>query len=246
MPLPARRSALGLCEPCRQALPEIAPDAAVCAGCGRRLDTPSRPLPSGWRCGTCRERPPSFDRLLAVWRYEPPLDAVVLALKFGRLEYLGRHLGDRMAERLTAELDHDLEWAARLAAGAAVVPVPLHWRRKLRRGYNQAESIALPLAETLGLPLRRSLRRRRATARQTSLSRLHRRRSLDGAFTCRRRPPEETVLLVDDVATTGATLDAAAACLRRAGVQRVLALVAAHTPRRADDSSTDLASQNRQ
>lgn len=234
-PLPARRSPLGLCDRCRRELPEIDPGAPACARCGRPLAAPAGGrLPAGWRCGRCRRRPPAFDRLLAVWDYRPPVDAVILGLKFRRLEYLGQSLGTLLADRLRAEAARDTELAAALTESAAVVPVPLHWRRRLRRGYNQAEAIAGPLAAALELPLRRCLRRRRATPRQTSLPRERRRRGPVGAFVGR-RPCEGTVVLVDDVSTTGSTLDAAADGLKRAGVRTVIALVAARTPRKSMD-----------
>src|SRR6185295_1295030 len=100
----------------------------------------------------CLAAPPPWSRLLALWRYEPPLPAVVRALKFRRLDYLGSHLAAVAAGALAAEL-----------AGAGVaVPVPLHWRRRLARGYNQAERIARPLARRLGIPCAAALARRRA------------------------------------------------------------------------------------
>ncbi len=180
---------------------------------------------------------------------------MLTGLKFRRLEYLGAQLGRTVAGLLRQELaDCDL-----------VVPVPLHWRRYLRRGYNQAAAIARPVAAELGLPVTGVLRRRRATPAQSRLSRNERRRNLRDAFALRpgvfakvapearkgqRRAPEarkgqrrapasrsrntactgRRVLLVDDVATTGTTLQTAAACLRRAGAASVTALTVARTP----------------
>jgi ComF family protein len=188
--------------------------------------------PPGYACGACRELPPEFDRLLALWAYQEPLDAVVRGLKFRRLDYLGRHLAEEIAEGLREDL----------AGFDAVVPVPLHWRRQLARGYNQAERIARPLAARLGLPCLGALARRRPTPRQTSLGRderLGNLRSRSGRWTFEvrggrweRRIRGLRLLLVDDVATTGATLDAAAAALRRAGAASVTAVVAGRTLRR--------------
>lgn len=217
-PLPARGSRLGLCGPCRSALRPLPRPA--CAACARPL--PAAGLPATWLCAACRDEPPAFDRLLAAWPYEPPVDAVIQALKFGRLDYLGRHL----AEVLAASLGTDL------VPCDLVVPVPLHWRRRLARGYNQAECIATPLAALLGRPCSAALRRRRATAPQTSLGREPRRKNLRGAFLVP-RPGQvrgRRILLVDDVATTGATLEAAARVLRAAGATAVTAVVAARTP----------------
>ena len=217
-PLPARGTALGLCSGCRARLKPL-PEKA-CGICARPL--PSYEPPPGFVCAACRESPPGFDRLLALWSYEPPLDKVVQALKFRRLDYLGSHLARALAEELGGEL----------LSFDAVVPVPLHWRRRLARGYNQAERIASPLARALGLPLTRALSRVRATPPQSLLGRKERLANLRRAF--RARHPERLrdrhLLLVDDVATTGATLDAAATVLKRAGAAAVTALVVGRTP----------------
>lgn len=216
-PLPVR-APLGLCSRCRTRLEPVPRKA--CAVCAALLD--AFEPPPGYRCGACREKPPAFERLHALWLYRDPLDAVVLALKFGRLDYLGRHLAVALEEGL----------GERLAGFDAVVPVPLHWWRRLTRGYNQAERIARPLAGRLGLPLLPALRRSRPTRAQTSLGRTARVANLRRAF---RVPRPERVrglrlLLVDDVATTGATLDAAAAALVRAGADGVTAVVVGRTP----------------
>jgi ComF family protein len=219
-PLPGR-APLGLCAPCRAALVPLA--APRCAACARHLD--AHAVPQGYRCRACLAHPPAYDRLLAAWSYEPPLDAVVHGLKFGRLDYLGGHLAEALAAALAGEL----------AGAELVVPVPLHWRRRLARGYNQAERIARPLAALLGLPYRPLLRRRRLTPPQTTLDRAARLANLRGAFALRgagavTAVAGRRVLLIDDVATTGATLEAAAAALERGGAETVVAVVAARTP----------------
>jgi ComF family protein len=192
----------------------------ACAICSRPLAAYA--LPAGYRCDACRRRPPAFDCLLALWSYRPPLDAVVQGLKFRRLDYLGRHLALALAEGLGSQI----------AGCDRVIPVPLHWRRRFARGYNQAERIARPLASRLELPFSAALSRRRATPPQSLLGRDDRLANLRSAFRVRR--PERIrglhLLLVDDVATTGATLDAAAAALKNAGAAAVTALVAARTP----------------
>ena len=217
-PLPAAGAALGLCASCRARLAHLPREA--CAVCARPLAAWA--LPEDYRCGACRRRPPGFDRLLALWSYRPPLDAVVRGLKFGRLDYLGRHLAAALAEEL----------GDRISGCDRVVPVPLHWRRRLSRGYNQAERIARPLAGRLGLPLVPALARRRATPPQSLLGRDERLANLRKAFRVTRpgRIRGLHILLVDDVATTGATLDAAARALKHAGAAAVTALVAGRTP----------------
>ena len=168
---------------------------------------------------------------MALWLYQDPLDRVLLGLKFQRLRFLGEQLGRTLADRL----GRDPPWVGARAGATPpelVVPVPLHWRRQLERGYNQADEIARALAAALGLPRVRALRRRRATRPQMDLPREKRGANLRAAFACRapRRIAGRTVLLVDDVLTTGATIDAAARCLRRSGSGPIFAALIARTP----------------
>jgi ComF family protein len=217
-PLPAVGAPLSLCGECRATLVPLPREA--CAICSRPLA--AHALPADYRCGACRQSPPAFDRLLALWSYRPPLDAVIQGLKFRRLDYLGRHLAVALAAGLRD----------RLAGCDRVIPVPLHWRRRLARGYNQAERIARPLAGRLALPYLPALSRRRATPPQSLLGRDDRLANLRKAF-CVPHPERVRglhLLLVDDVATTGATLEAAAVALKSAGAASVTALVVARTP----------------
>ncbi len=217
------RQSLGLCSACRRRLERWPLDG--CGRCGRPIEG-AHPV-DDYLCGDCRRRPPPYARSFSAWSYQPPLDAVVAGLKFRRLEYLGAQLGRAVAALLRPQL----------AGCELVVPVPLHWRRFLGRGYNQAAVIARPVAAELGLPLAGVLRRRRAVPPQSRLSRAERRRNLRGVFAVRRAGIRRAaacagrrVLLVDDVETTGATLRAAAACLRQAGAKSVVALTVARTP----------------
>jgi ComF family protein len=114
---------------------------------------------------------------------------------------------------------------------AWIVPVPLHWWRHWRRGFNQAEALARALARRLDLPVRRPLRRIKATEKLAELSPTERARALRGTFRARKGPglAGRTVLLVDDVLTTGANCGAAARALKQAGAARVVVAVIART-----------------
>jgi len=164
-----------------------------------------------------------------VWAadYEGAVRRLVRGFKFEDMDYLAAPLGREVAARLGPLL--------RGLRPDLVVAVPLHWWRRHRRGYNQAALLAKSIARHSGLPLAgRVLRRRRAGRRQLGLSRRERLRSLAGCYVARgARLKGRTVLLVDDVTTTGATLEACARELLQAGALRVIGCVLARTPKNA-------------
>lgn len=178
---------------------------------------------AGRRCGACLADPPRFDATVAACDYAAPVDGLVLQLKFGaRLA-----LAPWMAGRLRAVL----------AAGALpdlLCPVPLGARRLAERGYNQALELARPLAKSLGVPLApRLLARRRDTAAQSGVAPGERRSNVRGAFALSDTGPDlggRHVGVVDDVMTSGHTLDELAGVLKQAGAARVTNLVFARTP----------------
>lgn len=220
---------LGLCPKCELKLvPACTLGACVTCGMSLRGGLATPESSERLRCRRCRRRPSFYRRLLWGWEYQDPFDTVITALKFGRLDYLGQPLGTRLAAR----------YAEVLTGFQAVVPVPLHWWRLLRRGYDQAEILGGAVAKGLGLPLWSALRRRRATRAQSLLPFEERQKNTREAFAISRWPRRSLtgakVILVDDVATTGATLEAAAKALRDAGVAEVVALVAARAPSPAE------------
>ncbi len=197
-----------LCADCRASLPVAAPPR--CPRCWR----PGR---EGDVCYECRATPPAFDGLRAAFVYTGTARVLVRALKYRGMTALATPMGSLLAEAARQqELVADL-----------VVPVPLSGMRQRTRGYNQAQALAEALANELSLPLRvPALRRRRHTPPQARSSDAEtRRRNVAGAFVAREAiVGGQTVLLVDDVTTTGATLAACAAALREAGAHSVWAL----------------------
>jgi competence protein ComFC len=128
-----------------------------------------------------------------------------------------------------------------------VIAIPMHWRKRWERGFNQAELLARPVAKRYGLKLARNLRRNTFTPSQASLTEAQRRANANSAFSVR-RPYEiegRRVLLIDDVFTTGATLRAAAATLKRAGAAHVSALTLARVDRRDFSAAPAAARANR-
>ena len=187
----------------------------LCTHCGD-------PLPS-WRvisvqsaaCPRCRRRPSAISRSGAIGGYEGILRSVVHALKYDKRQSLALPLAELLRQECT-----DILTGIDLA-----VPVPLHRSRLRARGFNQAELIA----RGLRLPTGNLLRRIRATATQTDLPAARRHANVRGAFAMARRARVTglRILLVDDVSTTGATLEACARVLKEAGALEVRAVTAA-------------------
>jgi ComF family protein len=208
-----------VCQSCWDAIRSFTPP--LCRRCGD-------PLPS-WRvisveagvCPRCRRRPSALTESRAIGAYDGSLRAIVHAFKYGGCRSLARGLGARLRESA----------AGLLGSADIVVPVPLHRSRRRGRGFNQARE----LARHLGLPLVDALRRTRATPSQTDLPAAARHANVRDAFAlARRRLPWLAlnveglrIVLVDDVSTTGATIEACARVLRAAGAADVSAVTAA-------------------
>jgi ComF family protein len=211
------RESFGLCPRCRVTMKRW--PRPGCSVCATPFPMEEELLPPGYRCESCRRRTPPYDVLLSTWCYQPPVDQTLMALKFRRLDYLGLQLGREMG-RLHSALREDVD---------VVVPVPLYWLRRWTRGFNQADVIARPIAQALGVPCSPLLSRHRPTLHQSRLDRDARQTNLRRAFRVRRPAlcRDRRVLLVDDVTTTGATAETAAACLKAAGAAKVIVLTAA-------------------
>lgn len=203
-----------LCAACHLALPW---NRHAC----RRCALPLPAADAGGLCGGCLTTASLLERVTASFAYAAPLDRLLPMFKFHQSMAAGRLLSGLMAETLSG--------AASRSPNAVLVPIPLHRRRLRQRGYDQALELARPLAGRLGLPLAAGLLiRPKATGAQSRLDKSARQRNLSGAFVVNPRcviPPH--VILIDDVMTTGATLEAAAQALRVAGVGRVEAWVCA-------------------
>jgi ComF family protein len=227
------------CVCCDRDLPEDWPDDAFCGPCLRRL------APAGWnpcprcgadasldaaaagRCRQCRGMKPRFDAAVSLGGYHSGLRQAILRMKRPANEPLTLAVGRLLAQRRREQL----------AAFRAdmIVPVPMYWRRRLRRGVNSPDVLAECLGAALDLPVRHGvLVRWRNTAPQHGLTPAGRRRNVRLAFRARRKDAVAgaRVLLVDDVLTTGATCDEAARTLRRAGAAFIAVAVVARAGER--------------
>ncbi|MGH8501673.1 MAG: double zinc ribbon domain-containing protein [Gammaproteobacteria bacterium] len=194
---------LDLCADCADELPRL---GYTCARCALPVASPDVLV-----CGACQQRPPAFDKAMALYHYQPPVSYLIHQLKFhGRLLH-ARLLGHLLAEHLSAS-----------ARPECIVPVPLHPRRIRGRGFNQAVELARHIGRRLRVPVdARCVRRNRHTDPQMELPAKARRKNIRGAFEIAAGFNARHVAILDDVITTGATAHELARVLRRAGAERI-------------------------
>lgn len=209
------------CLSCWQALQFIT--APMCAGCGTPFE---HDRGTGALCGPCLAAAPRFTSARAALVYGGPARGVLLALKHGDRQHLAKMMAPHMARAGQGVL----------GPGAVLVPVPLHWQRLWRRGFNQSALLAQALARLTGVELAiDAVERVKPTATSAGMGRKARAANVRGAFRVRHRGliSGRSVVLVDDVLTTGATAEACARVLRRAGAREVHILTWARVVREA-------------
>lgn len=197
-----------ICPVCREKLPYIR--EPVCASCGKPLESQEQEY-----CFDCGRRGHLFDQGISVWVYNETVRKSIYQYKYGqKREYAGFYI-EEMAKALRRKLPF---WKPEL-----IVPIPIHKSRLRQRGYNQAALLADGISGTFGLPMREKLLvRRRRTLPQKELNVRERRNNLRRAFEVTEDLSYVTsLLLVDDIFTTGATIDVAAELLKAAGVRKV-------------------------
>ncbi|BFM13357.1 ComF family protein [Simiduia litorea] len=202
------------CPGCLNDLPE---NNCCCFQCALPLETPSY-------CAACLEQPPCFSKTVAPFRYQAPLASLINRWKHQGDSRPLNTLIDRLAGRLLIEYQQT-DWPELL------LPVPLPWRRRLVRGFNQTEQISHLLSKQLAIPTHyRLLHANSGEHSQQGLNRKQRLRNLAGRFALTGKVPAEHVALIDDVMTTGATASYLAKLLQNAGVKRVDVWLIARTP----------------
>lgn len=213
-PMGEDSAGLHLCWDCRGRI-EYQGGRIFCDRCGRSFEGV---LPMPFLCGACRARPPSYDAARSAAHFRDPVRTLLLDFKYHGATWLCTDLADLLEACVRTHFPE--------ASFEAVCPVPLHPRRRRERGYNQAELLARALSRRLGVPcFPDALRRRRYTGTQTRLDAARRRANLRDAFA----PNPVTgpwlegrsLLLVDDVMTTGTTVGEAARALKAGGVRAV-------------------------
>lgn len=214
-----------LCQGCRFQLPYLTRYWHRCVLCALPLSTDSA------YCGHCLREPPPFERCRLVCSYEFPLDHLIHAFKYERQLPAGRALSELLIEHLKAERQEtdERDWPE------CLIPVPMHWSRRLKRGFNQTELLAKDIGRALALPVHHRLcRRHHRTQAQQGLTRTARIHNLRHAFELRPSAQQKLagkrVALVDDVVTTTSTVRALSRLLAEAGAASVEVWALARTP----------------
>lgn len=207
------------CAGCRSDL--LSDRLRACTRCGHTIGPFTT---SGGECPNCRKVSLPFASVIRLGPYDGVRRELILRMKHAAGEMVAEAVGELFANEVAERVCS--------AQPSAVVPIPLHWRRRIERGYNQSDVLARAIAKRLELPFRpRWLRRIRNTPHQTGQSASGRRDNVSGAF---RAPSGSTlrgqvILLVDDVLTTGSTCSEATTVLLKSGAARVLVAVVAQT-----------------
>ncbi len=205
---------LDLCGPC---LNDLSHNLSPCRQCGLPLEGSGAQL-----CGRCLKKAPPFDRAVIPLLYQPPLDRLILALKFHQGLAHARLLGQLLADAVEQSDSRP----------QLIIPVPLHPKRLRERGYNQALEIARPTARRLNIPLSLNhVRRTRHTETQTRLKYKERHKNMRGVFEVAHNVPTH-VAIVDDVVTSGSTVTTLAKALKKSGAERVDIWAVARAPLR--------------
>ena len=200
------RAEMDLCQPC---LDELPANRHRCSRCALPLSIEHKEI----LCGECQKSPPLFEHCLAPYRFEGAISELINGFKFHAKLANGRLLSTLLADAIES---HSMDLPE------LIIPVPLPSRRLKERGYNQALELARPIAKQFQIPINYKLIRRvRNTPAQSGLNRKKRQTNTRGAFELTQEIKQRHVVLIDDVVTTGSTVEELTKLLKKAGVQRV-------------------------
>jgi len=214
-----------ICCSCYKNLPH---NAYCCAHCALPLpdDTAVNTVSkSDLLCGRCITQRPQFDYAYSLFCYQDEITGLVHSLKFGEKINYARPIGELLLKKLADEL------LPEQGRPECIIPVPLHHMRLRRRGYNQSTEISRVIAKKTELAIKHdAVIRQRSTLAQTDLKAKQRQKNIKGAFKVIRSLNDKHVLIIDDVITTGATVNELATALKKSGIERVGVLSIARAP----------------
>lgn len=201
-------STMDLCESCKAELPWV---VDRCYRCGLRLEGRDEHI----LCERCQNNPPHFSRVCALFSYDPPIQRLITGLKFGNQLSNGRVLGELLKEKIQS-------WYQGLVLPQAILPVPLHFKRLRQRGFNQSYELIRPFLKHSRIPcLYKTVKRSRHTKPQSGLNEEIRRLNVKNAFHVQSIKDYKHLAIVDDVVTTGSTVNALSIALKQQGAEHI-------------------------
>lgn len=204
------RSNQDLCHACHIELP-ILPQS--CPRCAKIFTAPLNP---NLVCGACLQHPPAFDATYALFSYQPPITKLIMELKFHQSLINARLLGELMANTIKNQ------WYPNKSLPDVIMPVPLHHKRLRERGFNQTLEIARPIRDALHIPIdTTSCQRLKYTEPQARLSMEKRQTNIKNSFSVTANLAGQHIAVLDDVITTGQTIQALSNTLKIAGAARI-------------------------
>lgn len=197
----------GICRECNKKIVKI--EEPFCMKCGKPLRKAEQEY-----CYDCKKGGHVFEEGRGLWVHKSPVSDALYAFKYQNRRIYGEIFGRELVENFESYL--------RKRQIDLIIPIPLYKKKLRKRGYNQAEILARALSEGTGIPMNtRILIRQRETAPQKKLNDKERRKNIRGAFVVLKQVRGKKIVLIDDIYTTGSTLDEAALVLKKAGAQNV-------------------------
>jgi len=212
-----------LCVTCCEHLPRI--EEPHCQKCGEPFDGN---ISSEFKCPNCQNLKLTFDFAIANMKNHPKSRQLVQDFKYGKQHHLATPLAERCWD--TIQTDPRLHHCMEEPHSWLLCPVPLHWKRKLKRTFNQSELIAKELSKLSGIPWQNLLKRSKSTGTQTRLNRHERLKNIQSAISLKSsvKPPSGiSIILIDDVFTTGSTAEACSKVLKKHGIAQNLIVLTA-------------------
>ena len=202
---------LSLCQACLDELPQ---NLHYCTQCGLKIEGEASKI-----CGACQQKPPFYDSIIAAYRYEYAIKHLITEFKFYKKLRNADLLGKLLAKHINKQQLPEY-----------LIPVPMHRKRLTQRGFNQAMELCHVLSKELNIPiLSNAIIKKKATEAQANLTAKQRRQNLKGSFAINEVINAQHIAIVDDVMTTGATMNELAKLLKKAGVKHIQAWVCART-----------------
>ena len=205
-----------ICQGCQQYLLSV---AKPCQGCGIPL------LSKNVFCGACIQKRPEFDTIFSAFLYQSPIDTLIHNFKHNGNQAIGRAMGELFTQAIRNHYQ-----SHHLSRPQAVVAVPMHWRKQWQRGFNQADILCDHISKAFSMTHLDIVKRLHSGPEQKNLTRKQRLHNLKNCFTVKQTLNGEHIAIVDDVMTTGATVNTLAKALKDAGAGEITVWVLARTP----------------